>query len=427
VSTSIDLPLANESKRVLAYAAEEAERLGDKHIGTEHLFLGLLREEKCFAAQILRERGISLESAREQVRQQQRDTPIPEPRKQAGLLGEFSAYASDLTTQTQPLVGRKNEFDRLIEILSLYSRKNPVLVGEAGVGKRTIVGELARRIADGVAPRALVEKHILALDLPPLRVLDKDRSWQERLDHVLVRAAERGAILFLNEAHDLPGGAFPVSSMHVTEVLQRPLVAGKIQCISTATPANYAKLIANAHWLARHFEPVHVAPASEDEAIKVLERIKGTYEQFHNVVYTEDALTDAVRYASIFINSGALPGKALDVIDEAGASVQVQRGKLPEEAAEVRKRIRFIAQRMEAAIANHEFEKARFYSNEEKKERDNLAQLNEKYKLDENVALVVRPEDIESAVSKISGVPVATIHQSRSAGSPGSREDPAQS
>ena len=428
VSTSVDLPLTNESKRTLAFAAEEAERLGDKHIGTEHLFLGLLREENCFAAQLLRERGIRLDSAREQVRQQQRDTPAPEPRKQAGLLGEFSAYASDLATQTQPLVGRDNELDRLIEILSLYSRKNPVLVGEAGVGKRTIVGELARRIADGVAPRALVEKHILALDLPPLRVLDKDRSWQERFDHVLVRAAERGAIFFLNEAHDLPGRHSPVSSLHISDVLQRPLVAGKIQCISTATPANYAKLVANVHWLAHHFEPMPVAPASEDEAIKVLERIKGAYEQFHNVAYTEDALTHAVQYASIFIKSGSLPGKAVDVIDEAGASVQVQQGKLPGEVAEIRKRIRFIAQRMEASIANHEFEKARFYSGEEKKERENLVPLIKKYKLDENVAFIVGREEIESAASKISGVPVEIIRQSRSGGPPsGSREDPSQS
>ena len=428
VSTSIDLPLANESKRVLAYAADEAERLGDQHIGTEHLFLGLVREEKCFAAQILQERGIRLDSAREQVRQQQRDTPALDPRKQVGLLGEFNAYTSDLATQTQPIVGRDKELDRLIEILSLYSRKNPVLVGEAGVGKRTIVGELARRMADGIAPRALAEKHLVALELPPLRMLDKDRSWQERLDQVLVRATERGAIFFLNEAHDLPGGASPASSMHVTEVMQRPLVAGKIQCISTATPANYAKLVANAHWLARHFEPVQVAPACEDEAIKVLERIKGAYEQFHNVAYTEDALTHAVRYASVFINSGALPGKAVDVIDEAGASVQVQQGKLPDEVAEIRKRIRFIVQQMEASIANHEFEKARFYSDEEKIERAKLAPLTKKYQLDENATFKVGREDIESAVSKISGVPVETIRQSRSGGPPpGSREDTAQS
>jgi len=242
VSTSIDLPLANESKRVLAYAAEEAERLGDKHIGTEHLFLGLVREEKCFAAQILQERGIRLDSAREQVRQQQRDTPALDPRKQVGLLGEFNAYTSDLATQTQPIVGRDKELDRLIEILSLYSRKNPVLVGEAGVGKRTIVGELARRMADGIAPRALAEKHLVALELPPLRRLDKDRSWQERLDQVLVRATERGAIFFLNEAHDLPGGASPASSMHVTEVMQRPAGGGKDSVHQHSHPCQLCKV-----------------------------------------------------------------------------------------------------------------------------------------------------------------------------------------
>jgi len=160
----------------------------------------------------------------------------------------------------------------------------------------------------------------------------------------------------------------------------------------------------------------------------VLERIKGAYEQFHNVAYTEDALTHAVQYASIFIKSGSLPGKAVDVIDEAGASVQVQQGKLPGEVAEIRKRIRFIAQRMEASIANHEFEKARFYSGEEKKERENLVPLIKKYKLDENVAFIVGREEIESAARKISGVPVEIIRQSRSGGPPsGSREDPSQS
>jgi len=160
----------------------------------------------------------------------------------------------------------------------------------------------------------------------------------------------------------------------------------------------------------------------------VLERIKGAYEQFHNVAYTEDALTHAVRYASVFINSGALPGKAVDVIDEAGASVQVQQGKLPDEVAEIRKRIRFIVQQMEASIANHEFEKARFYSDEEKIERAKLAPLTKKYQLDENATFKVGREDIESAVSKISGVPVETIRQSRSGGPPpGSREDTAQS
>jgi len=230
----------------------------------------------------------------------------------------------------------------------------------------------------------------------------------------MVRAGEQGTIFFVNQMHNLPGGISPVSAIHVTEVLQRPLVAGKVQCISTATPAGYAKLLADGHWLAQHFEPVHVAPASEDDAIKVLRRIKGAYEEFHNVIYADDALTYAVYYASSCIKNGTLPGKAVDVIDEAGASSQLHQGKLPEEVLEVQKRIRFIVQRMEASIANHEFEKGRFYSAEEKKERENLAQLREKYKLNENVAFTVRREDIETVVSKLTGMTVAAIRESRS-------------
>jgi ATP-dependent Clp protease ATP-binding subunit ClpC len=157
-------------------------------------------------------------------------------------------------------------------------------------------------------------------------------------------------------------------------------------------------------------------------------RIKGAYEQFHSVTYTEDALTHAVRYAGTFIKSGSLPGKTVTVIDEAGASVQVQKGKLQEEVAEIRKRIHFIAQRMEGSIANHEFEKARSYSGEERKERENLVPLIKNYHLDHNAAFAVGREEIESAVSKISGVPVEMIRQSRSVGPPpGPREDPAQS
>lgn len=409
VSTSVDLPLSNESKRVLAYGAEEAERLGDRHIGTEHLFLGLLREEKCFAAEILRERGISLDSARERTRQLQRDTPATEPRKPTGLMGEFSAYATEIAKDTRQLVGREKELDRLIEVLSLYSRKNPVLVGEDGVGKRTIVHGLAERVSDGPVPLVLEGKQVLALDLPPLRALDKDRTWLERLDHTLVSVAERGAIFVVNHGHDRPGGVSPVSSMHITDLLQRALVAGQIQCISTGTPAAYAKLVAEQHWLARCFEPIQVAPATEDEALKVLENIKSAYQQFHQVAYTDEALRCAVHYASTLLTKGALPGKAVDVLDEAGASAQVRQDKLPADVMEVRKRIRFIVQLMEASIANHEFEKARFYSGEEKRERLILIELRKKHNLDATGAFTVDRKEIESAVSKIAGIPLDKV------------------
>src|SRR5215472_4625499 len=400
-STSVDLPLSNECKRVLAYAAEEAERLSHKHIGTEHLLLGLLREEKCFAAQILAERRVQLSQVREELARQPHEAALGQ--KRPSVLDELSPYISDLVDQTQPLIGREKELDRLTELLCRFSRKNPVLVGELGVGKKTIVGGLARRIAGGNIPQSLVEKAILVLDLPPLRVLEKDGSWHERLDRALVAAAEDGKIFFVNRMQDRPGGISPVALFHVTDLLQRPIVAGKIQCIGTSTPATFAKLQADRHWLAEYFEPIEVAPANEETAIKVLHGIKGAYEKFHNVSYTDDAIAHAVLCANKYIKNRSLPGTAVDIIDEAGAAAQLQQGSLPEEVTEVQKRIRFIAQRMEASIANHEFEKARFYSQEERNERDNLKQLREKYKLNDNPAFIVRREEIEKAVSKLVG------------------------
>src|SRR5262249_2253336 len=283
VSTSVDLPLSNESKRVLAHAADEAERLAHKHIGTEHLLLGLLRDEKFFAAQILMERGVRLSQVREELARQPHEAA--QGQKQLTVRDELSPYISDLVDQPQPLIGREKELDQLIELLCRFTRKNPVLVGEPGVGKRTIVGGLARRIADGNIPQSLAEKAVLVLDLPPLRVLEKDGSWHERLDRALVAAAQDGKIFFVNRMHDRPGEFSPVASFHVTELLLRSIMAGKIQCIGTSTPATFAKLQADRHWLAEYFDHIEVAPANEETAIKVLQGIKGAYEKFHNVSY----------------------------------------------------------------------------------------------------------------------------------------------
>jgi ATP-dependent Clp protease ATP-binding subunit ClpC len=323
--------------------------------------------------------------------------------KRLSVRDELSSYSSDLVDQTQSLIGREKELDRLIELLSRFSRKNPVLVGEPGVGKRTIVGGLSRRIADGNIPQSLAEKAILVLDLSPLRVLEKEGSWYERLDRALVAAAEDGKIFFLNRMHDRLGEISPVAPIHVMELMQRSIIAGKIQCIGTSTPANFAKLLADRHWLAEYFEPIEVTTPSEETAIKVLQGIKGAYEKFHNVSYTDHAIGHAVLRAKKYIKNKSLPGTAVDVIDEAGATAQLQRGSLPEGVVEVQKRLRFIAYRMEVSIANHEFEKARFYSQEERKERDNLGQLREKFKLDNNPPFNIDREQIERAISKLIG------------------------
>jgi ATP-dependent Clp protease ATP-binding subunit ClpC len=400
-STSVDLPLSNESKRVLAYALEEAECLAHKHIGTEHLLLGILREEKCFAAQILTERGVQLSRLHEELARQPHEAATGQ--KRPSVLDELRPCITDLVGQTQSLIGREKELDRLIELLCRFNRKNLVLVGEPGVGKRTTVGGLARRMADGNIPQALSEKAIVSIDLPPLQVLEKDRTSYERLDRALVAAADDGQIFFVNKMHDRPGGVSPVAPFHVTELMLRPIMAGKIQCIATSTPASFAKLRADGHWLAEYFEPIEVPPANEDAAIKVLQGIKGAYEDYHHVSFTDEAIAHAVLCAKKYIKNKSLLGAAVDIIDAAGAAAQLQQGSLPEEVAEVQKRIRFIVERMKGSIANREFEKARFYSQEERKERDNLKQLREKYKLGDNPALNLRPDEIEKAVNKLVG------------------------
>ncbi|MBO0910373.1 MAG: ATP-dependent Clp protease ATP-binding subunit [Acidobacteria bacterium] len=400
VPTSVDLPMSNECKRVLADAAEEAALLSHKHIGTEHLLLGLLRQEKCFAAQILMERGLRLRGAREELARQASVSSVTSGGIRPSGLDELSTYVSDLVDQTQPLVGRENELHRLIELLCRFTRKNPVLVGEPGVGKRTIVGGLARRIADGNVPQSLATKAVLALDLPPLRV-------HEGLDRALVAAAEDGKMFFVNRMHDGPGGIPPVASIHGTELLERPIMAGKIQCVGTSTRAAFAKLKADGHWLAEYFEPIEVAAADEESATKVLDGIKGFYETFHHVSYTDDAIAHAVFWAGKYIKGRSLPGSAVDVIDEAGAAAQLDRASLPVEVIEVQKRLRSIVKKQQASVANHEFEKARFYADEERKTRENLRQLREKYKLDEldNRTFNVRREDVERAARKLVGNP----------------------
>src|SRR5262249_34426305 len=194
--------------------------------------------------------------------------------------------------------------------------------------------ELARRIANGNVPPSLGGKSVSALDLPVLRVLEKDGPWYEKMDRALLAAAEDGAIFFVNRMHDRPVGMMPVVSIYVTEILQRPIMAGKIQCIGTSTPASFAKLQRDGHWLSGYFSRIEVAPASEEMAIKVLQGIKTDYERFHNISYTDEAITLAVLWAGKYVKAGSLPGAAVEVIDQAGAAAQLRQAPLPAEVIE---------------------------------------------------------------------------------------------
>jgi ATP-dependent Clp protease ATP-binding subunit ClpC len=420
VSTSVDLPLSDKCKRVLAYAAEEAERLSHKHVGTEHLLLGLMREEKCFAAEILNERGLQLAVIRDELARAGHPQSELQAQRNSSPLAECSR---DITHAAMgglldPIVGRESELDRLVEILCRRTNDNAVLIGEAGVGKQTIVEGLAQRIASGLAPEVLADKSILAFDLSSLATLGKDRSRLQQFQNAL---SEKGTIFVVDELHSAENGRTWRSLVDLEETLKRPLVTGRIQCISKATPSGYAESIKNHGWLERCFQRINVAPATEAEAIQVLLGIKVRYETFHGITYTEDALEHAVYYASRCVSGGQLPGKAVDLIDDAGARANLHG--TPKEISELQAQIKFIIHRMESAIANHEFEKARFYSDEERKRRDNLREQQDKCRLEGKLKTTVTREDIENAVARRTGMDLATIRQTGTA-RPGDFRDP---
>jgi ATP-dependent Clp protease ATP-binding subunit ClpC len=418
VSTSVDLPLSNECKRVLAYAAEEAERLSHKHIGTEHLLLGLLREEKCFAAEILHERGLRLSTIREELARSSQEKAQPQRQRESSLLSEFSRDLTQaaMDTQLDPLVGREGELERVVQILCRRTKNNPVLIGEPGVGKTAIVEGLAQRIADGEVPSFLADKRILALDLSLIVAGTKYRGqFEERLKTIMKELMEsQNAIIFIDELHTLVGAGSAEGSLDAANILKPALSRGEIQCIGATTPGEYRKSIEKDRSLERRFQAVKVPPPNEVDATKILFGIKDRYEKFHAVTYTDDSINFAVSHSNRYIPDRFLPDKAIDLIDEAGARVKLRQTSLPEEITEVQKRIKFIVHRMENAIANHEFEKARFYSDEERKERENLRALREKYHLDESSTGVVGREDIEDVVSRWTGVPITSIKEEES-------------
>jgi ATP-dependent Clp protease ATP-binding subunit ClpC len=415
VSTSVDLPLSHECKRVLAYGAEEAERLNHKHIGTEHLLLGLLREEKCFAADILHERGLRLSTVREEIARSSSEKMSSNRPKESSLLSEFSR---DLTQAAMdglldPLVGRDYELERVVQILCRRTKNNPVLIGEPGVGKTAIVEGLAQRISDGDVPSFLSEKRILALDLSLIVAGTKYRGqFEERLKTIMKELMEnQNAIIFIDELHTLVGAGSAEGSLDAANILKPALSRGEIQCIGATTPSEYRKSIEKDRSLERRFQAVKVPPPNEADAIRILFGIKERYEKFHAVAYTDEAIENAVYTSTRFIPDRFLPDKAIDLIDEAGARVKLRQTTLPTEVAEIEKRIKYIVHRMENAIANQEFEKARFYSDEERKERENRRQTREKYNLDEASTGVVTKDDIEDVVARWTGVPMTAIKE----------------
>jgi len=358
---------------------------------------------------------LRLSAIREELARSTQEKAQPQRSRESSLLSEFSRDLTQaaMDNQLDPLVGREGEVERVVQILCRRTKNNPVLIGEPGVGKTAIVEGLAQRIADGDVPSFLAEKRILALDLSLIVAGTKYRGqFEERLKTNMKELMEnQNAIIFIDELHTLVGAGSAEGSLDAANILKPALSRGEIQCIGATTPGEYRKSIEKDRSLERRFQSVKVPPPNETDAVKIINGIKERYEKFHAVTYTEEAIEYSVSHSNRYIPDRFLPDKAIDLIDEAGARVKLRQTSLPDEITDVQKRIKFIVHRMENAIASHEFEKARFYSDEERKERENLRGLREKYHLDESSTGVVTREDIEDVVSRWTGVPITSIKE----------------
>jgi len=328
ISTSVELPLAPETKHVLAYAHEESDRLQHRHIGTEHLLLGLLREERSMAAEILYERGLRLNAVRDEIARQSGADARSSQKKDTPHLVEFSRDLTEDASNDKldPLIGREAEIERVVQILCRRTKNNPVLIGEPGVGKTAIVEGLAQRIVRGEVPSFLENKRILSLDLSLIVAGTKYRGqFEERLKQIMRELVENPQyIVFIDELHTLVGAGSAEGSLDAANILKPALSRGEIQCIGATTPAEFRKSIEKDRSLERRFQAVKVPPPSEEEAVRILDGVRERYESFHQVRYTDDALQAAVYQSHRYIPDRFLPDKAIDVIDEAGARVKLR-------------------------------------------------------------------------------------------------------
>ncbi len=420
VSTSVDIPFSAETKRVLQFAAEEADRLLHTYIGTEHLLLGILREERSVAASILYEKGMRLASVREDIVQLLNEKTAPARPKETPLLGEFSRDLTEaaIKNQLDPLVGREGEVERVQQVLCRRTKNNAVLIGEPGVGKTAIVEGLAQKIVCGDVPHFLADKRILALDISLIVAGTKYRGqFEERLKAIMKELTENpNIIVFIDELHTLVGAGSAEGSLDAANILKPALSRGEIRCIGATTPSEYRKYIEKDRSLERRFQAIKVDPPSEKETIQVLMGVKDRYESFHHVEYSTEAIEAAVYQSSRYITDRFLPDKAIDLIDEAGARAKLREAELNAEMGEISRSIRVAVEQIEQPVGERGEDKAWLYSQQqEPASRENLQTVRERLDVKPGTPRVaIGKHEIDEVVSKWTGVPLTSVNEDES-------------
>jgi len=428
------LPFTPRAKKVLELSLEEASNLGHNYIGTEHLLLGLIKENEGIAAQVLMNLGVKLEEVREEVLDFLGADAVDEEDDDTALTGEpqthgasksktpaLDSFGRDLTELAREgsldnVIGRENEIERVVQILSRRTKNNPVLLGEPGVGKTAIVEGLAQLIIGNEVPEILRNRRIVVLDLALMVAGTKYRGqFEERIKAVMTEVRRAGdVVLFIDELHTLVGAGGAEGAIDASNVLKPALSRGEIQCIGATTLDEYRKHIEKDGALERRFQSVNVEPPTRDEAVAILKGLRDRYEAHHRVNYTDEALEAAVDFSIRYINNRFLPDKAIDVIDEAGARVRIKSMVPPPDVKELNEEITGLEQAKDEAVTAQDFEKAAKLRDDayqlKKKKEEIQAEWREQQNSNEQIGEVTI-DVIAETVSKMTRIPLTRLEK----------------
>jgi ATP-dependent Clp protease ATP-binding subunit ClpC len=415
-----EIPFTPKAKKVLEYAVEEARLMGHNYIGTEHLLLGLLKEKEGIAAKVLNTLSIRLVETREKILNllQEPATKTKEKSKTPAL----DEFGRDLTELAQagkldPVIGRESEIERVVQILCRRTKNNPVLIGEPGVGKTAIVEGLAQRIMNKEVPQLLFDRRVVALDLGALVAGTKYRGqFEARMKAIMKEIVQaENIVIFIDELHTLVGAGAAEGSVDASNMLKPALSRGEIQCIGATTLDEYRKYIEKNGALERRFQSIIVDPPSIEESIEILKGLKDRYETHHRLRIPDVSIEQAVKLSARYVTDRYLPDKAIDVMDEAGARVRLQRITPPPMVRELQRKINDVVRVKKDKIENQEFEKAVELRDEEEEVRRQIDELKQAWEESQDDSeLIVSEEDMAYVVSRMTGIPLSKIEEAES-------------
>ena len=425
------LPQTPRAKKVVEYAIEEARTLNHNYVGTEHILLGLLRESEGIAAQVLMNLGLKLEDVRQEVLNllgagvdadpadigmKMNPTMARKGKSKTPALDSFGRDLTELAKEDEldPVIGRADEIERLVQILCRRTKNNPVLIGEAGVGKTAIVEGLSQQIIKKQVPEILKDKRIVALDLAMMVAGTKYRGqFEERIKAVIneVKRA-KNVVLFIDELHTLVGAGGAEGAIDASNVLKPALARGEVQCVGATTLDEYRKHIEKDSALERRFQTIVVEPPSKEEALDILRGLQDRYESHHKVKFTDEALYQAIELSTRYITGRCLPDKAIDVVDEAGARVRLKNMTPPPDMAEIEKEIEQLQKQKDDAVKNADYEQAAALRDQSQQLLDKKNQRHKEwYEKNKEETGIVDAEIIAEVVSKMTGVPLTRLEK----------------